>query len=405
MKTPGHPVLVQDRARYVGEPVAVVIAETYAEARDAADALAVDYDPLPAVIASGDAQGADAPQVHADVPNNTAFDWCLGDKAETDAAFAKAHHVTSIDLVNNRLVPNAMEPRAALGDYDKGTDVLTIYTTSQNPHVARLVLSAFVGLAPEHKLRIVAPDVGGGFGSKIYIYSEETICAFASRQLGRPVKWTAERSESFITDAHGRDHVTTAELAMDENGNDSGPAGQDHRQYRRLRQPVRHRDADLSLRAAAVRPVQDPGDLCRGGRGLHQHRAGGRLSRCRAAGSDHRGRTDRREGRAGNGDRPVRVPDAQLRAARRVPVPDAGVDEPTTAAISTPTWKRRWRTATTPASRPARPKRRAVACCGASASRPISKPAASPRRRRWARWAAASGCGKAARSASTPPAM
>ncbi|MCA8932201.1 MAG: xanthine dehydrogenase family protein molybdopterin-binding subunit [Rhodospirillaceae bacterium] len=218
MKTPGHPLLVVDRARYVGEAVAVVIAETYAQARDAADALEVEYTPLPATIATGTTSQPGQPQVHDDVPNNTAFDWCIGDKAATEAAFAKAAHITKLDIVNNRLVPNAMEPRAALGEYDAGTDITTLYTTSQNPHVARLVLSAFVQLAPEHKLRIVAPDVGGGFGSKIYVYPEETICAWAARKVKRPVKWTAERSESFLTDAHGRDHVTHAELAMDANG-------------------------------------------------------------------------------------------------------------------------------------------------------------------------------------------
>ena len=128
-------------------------------------------------------------------PNNTVYNWHLGDKAATDAAFAAAAHVTKLDFVNNRLIPNAMEPRAAVGDYDSGTDTITLYTTSQNPHVARLVLSAFVGLAPEHKFRVIAPDVGGGFGSKIFIYAEETVCAWAAKKIDRPVKWTAERTE------------------------------------------------------------------------------------------------------------------------------------------------------------------------------------------------------------------
>jgi hypothetical protein len=126
--------------------------------------------------------------------------------------------MTKIDLVNNRLIPNAIEPRAAIGDYDSGQESLTLYTTSQNPHVARLVLAAFIGLAPEHKLRVIAPDVGGGFGSKIFIYAEEVVCLWASRKVNRPVKWVAERTESFLADAHGRDHATTAELAVDGNG-------------------------------------------------------------------------------------------------------------------------------------------------------------------------------------------
>ena len=127
----------------------------------------------------------------------------------------------TLDIVNNRLVPNAMEPRAAIGEYDAGSGIFTLTTTSQNPHVARLVLSAFVQIAPEHKLRVIAPDVGGGFGSKIFIYPEETVCIWAAKKVGRPVKWTADRSESFLTDAHGRDHVSKASLALDAGGKSS----------------------------------------------------------------------------------------------------------------------------------------------------------------------------------------
>ena len=163
-----------------------------------------------------------APQVHDVAPNNTVFNWHIGDKAATDAAFAAAAHVTRLDLVNNRLIPNAIEPRAAVGEYDSGSDTITLYTTSQNPHVARLVLSAFIGIAPEHKLRVIAPDVGGGFGSKIFIYAEETVCAWAAKKIDRPVKWTADRTEAFLSDAHGRDHVTHAELALDANGKITG---------------------------------------------------------------------------------------------------------------------------------------------------------------------------------------
>src|SRR5206468_119888 len=143
------------------------------------------------------------------------YEWHLGDKQATDAAFASAKHVAQVDIVNNRLVPNAIEPRAAIGEYDPGSDSFTLWTTSQNPHVARLVISAFVGIAPEHKLRVIAPDVGGGFGSKIFIYPEEVVALWASRRIGRPVKWVADRSEAFLSDAHGRDHVTHAEMAFD----------------------------------------------------------------------------------------------------------------------------------------------------------------------------------------------
>lgn len=218
MKMAAHPALARERARFVGEPVAVVIAESQAEAKTGAERVAVDYEPLPAVVDTAKAQGGDAPQLHDDIPRNTAFEWELGNKADVEAAFAKASHVTRLDIVNNRLVPNAIEPRAAIGDYDSGSDSFTLYTTSQNPHVTRLVLSAFIGIAPEHKLRVIAPDIGGGFGSKIFIYPEETVCVWAAKKVNRPVKWTAERSESFMSDAHGRDHVTKAELALDKDG-------------------------------------------------------------------------------------------------------------------------------------------------------------------------------------------
>jgi carbon-monoxide dehydrogenase large subunit len=218
MKVGAFPALAHGKALYVGDPVAVVIADTYAQARDAAEKMAIDYGVLPAVIDTASAAKPGQPQIHAYAPNNTVFNWHVGDKASTDAAFAKASHVTKLDLINNRTIPNAMEPRAALGEYDSGTDVQTLHTTSQNPHVARVVLSAFQGVAPENKLRVIAPDVGGGFGSKIFIYNEETVCVWAAKKIDRPVKWTAERTESFLADAHGRDHVSHAELALDGNG-------------------------------------------------------------------------------------------------------------------------------------------------------------------------------------------
>ena len=217
-KAPGHPVLALDTARFVGDALAVVIAETYAQAKEAAEMVSVDYDVKPSVTSVANALNEDAPQVHGDAPGNLCYDWALGDLEATNAAFANAHHVTRVDLVNNRIIPNAIEPRAAIGEYDSGTDEITLYTTSQNPHVARLVLSAFIGIAPEHKLRVIAPDVGGGFGSKIFIYAEETVCAWAAKKIRGAVKWTAERSESFLTDCHGRDHVSQVELALDENG-------------------------------------------------------------------------------------------------------------------------------------------------------------------------------------------
>ncbi|HVM79254.1 MAG TPA: xanthine dehydrogenase family protein molybdopterin-binding subunit [Stellaceae bacterium] len=218
MIEPPHPVLAQGRVRHVGDPVAAVIAESREQAKDAAEQINVAYKTLPAVIEAVDAIKPGKPQIWDAAKGNVCFDWHIGDPAVVDAAFKKAAHVTKIDIVNNRLVPNAMEPRAAIGEYDRGTGEYTLYTTSQNPHVIRLLMGAFVLHLPEHKLKVVAPDVGGGFGSKIYHYAEEALVTWASAKVGKPLKWTAERSESFISDAQGRDHVTHAELALDKDG-------------------------------------------------------------------------------------------------------------------------------------------------------------------------------------------
>ncbi|MBH0238616.1 xanthine dehydrogenase family protein molybdopterin-binding subunit [Methylobrevis albus] len=216
MKAGAHPAIAHEIVRHVGDQVAVVIAETKAQARDAAELVEIDYEVLTAVVDPAKAQDADAPQIHPEAAGNLIYDWHIGDAAATDAALAAAARTIKLDIVNNRLVPNPIEPRVAIGSYDEAEEHFTLYNTSQNPHVARLVLSAFVGIAPEHKLRVVAPDVGGGFGSKIFIYPEETVCLWASKKIGgRPVKWTSDRTEAFLTDCHGRDHVTRAEMAFD----------------------------------------------------------------------------------------------------------------------------------------------------------------------------------------------
>ncbi|MFO0207868.1 MAG: xanthine dehydrogenase family protein molybdopterin-binding subunit, partial [Betaproteobacteria bacterium] len=217
MKEPKHPIIAEHKVLHVGDQVALVVAETLAQAKAALNLIDVDYHVLPAVADTATAAG-NATAVHDIAPDNVCYTWALGDKAGVDAAFAKAAHVTRLEFVNNRLVPNAMEPRAANAVYSKADDSYTLYVASQNPHVERLLMTAFVLGLPEHKVRVIAPDVGGGFGSKIYLYAEETALVWAARKVGRPIKWTAERSESFITDAHGRDHVTVAELAMDGNG-------------------------------------------------------------------------------------------------------------------------------------------------------------------------------------------
>ena len=221
MKAGPHPVLAHGKVRFVGDQVALIVAETKEQAKAAAGAIKVSYEILPHVVDAAKAMKSKA-QVHDLANDNRVYNWGLGNEAETNAAFKNAAHVTTLEIVNNRLIPNAMEPRAAIGAYDAGTENYTLYTTSQNPHLARLVIAAFNGLAPEHRLRVIAPDVGGGFGSKIFIYGEEVACVWASKFVGRPIKWVAERTESFLCDAHGRDHVTKAELAVNSHGKITG---------------------------------------------------------------------------------------------------------------------------------------------------------------------------------------
>src|SRR5207249_1415703 len=218
LKVPPHMPLATDAARYVGDPVAVVIAGSQEAARDAAELVAVDWDVLPSVTSTEQAAAAGAPQIHQVAPSNVAFKWQIGDAAATDAAFKAAAVTVKKRIVNQRLVANAIEPRACVARYEDATGDLTLWVTSQNPHVHRLLMCAFVLGIPEHKVRVIAPDVGGGFGSKIFLYNEEVVCSWVSRRLKRPVRWTASRSEAYLTDAHGRDHVTDAEIALGRDG-------------------------------------------------------------------------------------------------------------------------------------------------------------------------------------------
>ena len=216
MKEPPHPILAQGKVRYVGDHVAMVVADTIEQAKNAAEAVEVEYDVLPAVVRVTDAAKATA--LHEAAPDNHCYKWAIGDKGQVDAAFAKAAHITKLDLTNNRLVPNAMEPRAAIGSYSRANDEYTLYVSNQNPHVERLLMTAFVLGLPEHKVRVIAPDVGGGFGSKIYLYAEDVCLTWAAKQLNCSIKWNCDRSEAFLSDAHGRDHVSHAEMAMDKDG-------------------------------------------------------------------------------------------------------------------------------------------------------------------------------------------
>ena len=213
-------MLAHGKVLHVGDGVAMIVAESKEIARDAADAIEVEYEELDAVVNPHKAVQEGAVQVHAEAPGNMAYDWELGNpKEEVAAALAGAAHVTELSFVNQRVVPNAIEPRSAIGDWDDAYGRYTLYTSTQNPHLVRLLLSAFVLGLPEHKVRVVGPDVGGGFGSKIFHYTEEALVVYFSNKIGRPIKWTAERSESFVTDAHGRDHISNAKMGFDEDGN------------------------------------------------------------------------------------------------------------------------------------------------------------------------------------------
>ncbi|MBB4285229.1 xanthine dehydrogenase family protein molybdopterin-binding subunit [Roseospira goensis] len=219
MTAPDRPILARDRVRFVGEPVAFVVAETLDQARDAAEAVMVDIDPLPAApdIATALAEGA--PALHPDeAPGNVLFDWETGDAEATAAAFARAARVVRLDLVNSRVAPTPMEPRGALGHYDTATERYELVTGSQGSHTLRGWLAKHVFKLPEERFHVVSPDVGGGFGMRLFLMNEHALVLFAAHALGRPVKWIADRTEGFASDLHGRDHLTHAALALDAEG-------------------------------------------------------------------------------------------------------------------------------------------------------------------------------------------
>ncbi len=211
---PGHPIIATDKVRHVGDQVAFVVAQTATQARDAAELVDVDYDELPAVQDTATATASSA-RVHEGVDRNIAYDWQHGDDAAIDAAFSSAANTVKIELINNRVIANAMEPRACVADYASGEGKLTLHVCGQGVWMYKNFLADSILKMPAEKIRVVTPDVGGGFGMKAFFYSEYALSCFASRELGRPVKWTGDRSETMLVDAMGRDHVTTAELAFD----------------------------------------------------------------------------------------------------------------------------------------------------------------------------------------------
>jgi carbon-monoxide dehydrogenase large subunit len=216
MKTPEHPPLAIEKVRYVGDAVAAVVASSPAAASDAVALVDVDYEPLDAVTDAEQATGDGAPSVHEDAPGNLAFDWAVG-AGDYEAAAAEADVVVSERIVNQRLIPNPMEPRGIMADYNGGTEQLTIWTSTQIPHLVRLLFALVTG-HPEHKIRVVAPDVGGGFGCKLYLYAEEVICGIIAKQLERPVKWIESRTENYVATTHGRDHIADAEICGTSDG-------------------------------------------------------------------------------------------------------------------------------------------------------------------------------------------
>src|SRR6516225_12100175 len=215
-----RPALAVGKVRHVGQPVALVVAKTVAGARDAAEAIDVEYEPLPAVTEASDAIAAGAPQLFDQIPGNIVFDWDndMGDAKATDAAFAEAARVVVLELVNNRVVVNSMEPRNAVADFDPANGRSTLYTATHGPHFVRDPLAEVVLKMPKDMLRLITPNVGGGFGMKAFVYPEHALVVWASRKLARPVKWQEDRSEGFISDNQGRDHTTRAELALDKKG-------------------------------------------------------------------------------------------------------------------------------------------------------------------------------------------
>ncbi len=218
MKEPPRHALAVERVRHVGDGVAIVLAETLEQARAAAELIEVDYEPLPAVTDAVEALAPGAPQIWPEIPGNLGLDWELGDRAAAEAAIARAAHVARLTLVNNRIVVNSMEPRGVVAAYDPGHERFTVWSSTQGSHALRDWLAASILKLPAERVRVITPDVGGGFGMKYFLYPEHVAAVWAARRTGRPVKWVGERSDAFITDTHGRDNVSEAELALDAEG-------------------------------------------------------------------------------------------------------------------------------------------------------------------------------------------
>ncbi len=213
---PPHPAIARDRVRHVGDTVAIVVGESLAAARDAAELIAIDYEPLPAVVETVRAHDPGQPLVWDEAPGNLCFDWEVGDGPAVERAMAGARHRVALELINNRVVVNSMEPRGAVGEYYRGEDTYTLWSSTQGSHFVRNLLAESIFKIPENRIRVVTRDVGGGFGMKLFLYPEHILVLWAAKKLDRPVKWTPDRSDAFMTDTQGRDNITRLELALDD---------------------------------------------------------------------------------------------------------------------------------------------------------------------------------------------
>ena len=322
-KFPPHPILVGDVVRHVGDPIAFIVADELEQAKAASEAIEVDYDPLPVIVEMKAALAKDAPLVWPEYGTNLAFETARGARQATDDAFAKAARVSKVEIVNNRLVANYMETRGVVAEYDPRTDRTTLTMGTQGGHGMRDRIAKDILNIPASKIRVITPDVGGGFGTKSFAYHEYPLAAIAAKQLGRPVKWIGERSDHFLSDSHGRDNLSTAEMAMDENGKFLAMRvevlsnmGAYLSQYAPWIPGRRPDHGDRALRRAAP--------ACALSRHLHAYGAGRRLSRRRAAGGGLSRRTARRPVRPRHRPRSDRDPQAQLHPDRQAAVRDAG---------------------------------------------------------------------------------
>ena len=305
MPLPPHPALAEGAVHHVGDPVAFVVADTAKQARDAAEAILVEYDILPSITDLAGAIEPGKPLVWPQAKNNIAFDWEIGDKAATDAAFARAAHVTKLTVVNNRIIVSSMEARVAIADYDSSTQRWTLYANTQGGWLVKGLIAPVFGVEPD-KFRIVTPDVGGGFGMKLFLYAEHVLTCYAARKLGRPVKWVSERSEAFVADTQGRDNVTTGELAIDKDGKFLALRTRNIANMGGVSVEFRAVHSHHGRHQRAGQRLWLPGHLCQRAGRVHQHGAGRCVSWRRTAGGELPGGTPGRCRRARTEHRPRR---------------------------------------------------------------------------------------------------